>query len=47
MKAFLSDLDQDINYWKNKGDQLTLMLDINECILSRKIGSFNSKLGLR
>ena len=45
--AFISDLADDIKTWKTKEDQIILMGEINEKILSKTIRDFTSKLGLR
>ena len=45
--AFLSDLSENVNTWKRKGDQIILMGDINKYIQSKKISNFATKLGPR
>ena len=45
--ALLSDLSGDIITWNSKGDQIILMVEINEYILSKTIRNFATKLGLR
>ena len=45
--AFITYLAGKIKTQKTKGDQMILMGDINEYILSKRIRNFTTKLGLR
>ena len=45
--AFLSDISENINIWKRKGDKIIIMGNINEYILSKEIRNFSTKLGIR
>ena len=44
--AFIEDLCKEIESWKEKGDQITLMGDINKYTLSHNIRIFMANLGL-
>ena len=45
--AFLSDLYDDINTWKSKGNQIISIGDTNKYILGKKIRNSATKLGPR
>ena len=44
--AFLEELGKEIESWKEKGDKIIVMVDINKYILRQNIIMFMANLGL-